>query len=173
MKALISTRAMWLSRMQALDFDCAPDIAPHVDLANLSTDLIRSLVVRAVLSYRNWHSPTGPKVSKTCLTRVPRYATLPYIAFNTMHLLPGVCGSQSIFTVVEATATLGLPYAMFSSTFPEAVSHEIARDDDDDDDDTMDIQIPPSNFFRKIACDAVDEDKVRVAVIGRRMDRTL
>lgn len=56
-------RHLWLTLATNLDYDHAPNLAPHESLQSLSTERIREMVIRSTRSYLNWSSPLGPKSS--------------------------------------------------------------------------------------------------------------
>jgi hypothetical protein len=53
------TRSIWLSCLQTLDYDCAPDLPPHIaaNIHSMSTQEIREIAIRAVRGFYNWTSP--------------------------------------------------------------------------------------------------------------------
>ena len=44
-------KSLWIHLLICLDYTCAPDIPPHVNIDSLSYDKVRSIVVDAVRSY--------------------------------------------------------------------------------------------------------------------------
>lgn len=58
-------RHLWLTLAMSLDYDHAPNLAPHESLDSLSTNHLREMVIRAARSYANWNSPDGAKASRT------------------------------------------------------------------------------------------------------------
>lgn len=76
-------RHLWLTLATNLDYDHAPNLAPHESLQSLSTERLREMVIRSTRSYLNWSSPRGPK---------PSHSIAFGIRVQTVHLaklLPG------------------------------------------------------------------------------------
>ncbi|EJD04355.1 uncharacterized protein FOMMEDRAFT_167559 [Fomitiporia mediterranea MF3/22] len=51
LQELATARHLWISLFQRLDLACAPDLPPHVDVSELSSSELRTLVVNAVRVY--------------------------------------------------------------------------------------------------------------------------
>lgn len=58
-------RHLWLTLAMSLDYDHAPNLAPHESLESLSTERLREMVIRSARAYANWSSPHGPKPSRS------------------------------------------------------------------------------------------------------------
>lgn len=76
-----------------LDYDRAPNLAPHQSLESLSTEQLRELVIRSARAYTNWSSPNGPKPSRTISFDIG----VDYVLFE--KLLPG--GEYYVFLTKE------------------------------------------------------------------------
>lgn len=72
------SRHLWLTLVQELDFDQAPNIPPFESIKSMSSERLRDIVLQATRCYLNWTSPEGPKVTRSLALIAPenrsRYA---------------------------------------------------------------------------------------------------
>lgn len=61
---LSDSKLLWMTLLAKLDYDQAPDVGPHVDLDSLQAKEVKQLVIRAMRNYKNWCSPTGPRITR-------------------------------------------------------------------------------------------------------------
>lgn len=64
MKAVIASRHLWLSILQALDYTNAPNLPPQVKVRFMNSSEIREIVVKAISANRNWTSKMGPRCTR-------------------------------------------------------------------------------------------------------------
>ena len=82
-------RSIWIQQLVNLDDYHFPNVPPYVRLDELSTASLKSFVLGAVHSYRNWHNPAGPQSSENIM--MPGYAFIQTYAYDaeTIDILPG------------------------------------------------------------------------------------
>lgn len=89
-----------MSLLSKLDYEHAPVVPPHVDLGALGTEEIKKLVVRAIRGFKNWLSPSGPRVVRE---RVVRHLSFIYPVM----LLAG-CEYMLVKLRISSTAMFGV-----------------------------------------------------------------
>lgn len=89
-----------MTLLSKLDYEHAPDVPPHVDLGALRTEEIKVLIVRAIRGFKNWHSPSGPRIIGE---RVVRYSS----SFYPVMLLAG-CDYMLVKSRSSSAAVFGV-----------------------------------------------------------------
>ncbi|KAI5122089.1 hypothetical protein M0805_002211 [Coniferiporia weirii] len=90
-----ATRHHWLTQLRNLDQAHAPDLAPNVNVDDLSSAQLRNLVTKALSSYRNWKSGSVGGADTRVMTIKPgnpdgRLGHLrPSFNWDTAKLMPG------------------------------------------------------------------------------------
>lgn len=111
LRATVASRYLWLRLLQSLPFSHAPDLPPHVPILQLCSLDIRSIVIRAVKGYYNWHSLHGPTITRKRVINLPlgRDWECPREHNVSAKLLPGGkfilvhadCGRLGCWDIVE------------------------------------------------------------------------
>lgn len=65
LRDLASSRYVWLTLVQNLDHDHAPDLLPQETLRSLSVERLREMAIRSTRGRLNWTSPKGPKATRS------------------------------------------------------------------------------------------------------------